>query len=99
MDQEQRWLREYGRKRRIRALGERKRWLAGLAVSTFLRRAVGIVSIFALLMMFISIVLNWNEINWANMPKDVAVCSFALLILNGVAWLIERLLGDMANAE
>ena len=98
MDQEQQWLREHSRKRRIREKGERQRRLIGLAVATFIRRIFAIVSIVCLLLILISVLLNWGKLDWADMSTQIALSVVALAVLNGVAWLIEWLLRHVADA-
>lgn len=99
MDQEQQWLREHSRKRRIREAGERERRLIGSAVATLLRRVVAIISILCLLLISVSVLLNWGKLDWADMSIQIALSVVALVVLNGMAWLIEWLLRHVANAR
>ena len=99
MDQGQQWLREHGRKRRIREAGERQRRLIGLVGATFLRRVTAVISTACLLLISISVLLNWGRLDWADMAIQIALSVIALVVLNGVAWLLEWVLRHVANAE
>ncbi|ATE64198.1 hypothetical protein [Rhizorhabdus dicambivorans] len=98
MNQEQQWLREHSRKRRIRETNERRRRLIGLAGARFIRRVSAVISIICLLLISLSVLLNWGKFNWADLSIQIALSVLALVALNGVAWLIEWLLRHIANA-
>ena len=89
MNQEAEWLRAYGRRRRLRKIREQRRLLMGLSIATLLQRVIYFISCVVLLLLLTSMIMNWGKTGIARQGVEAII---GLILINGVAWFLQRLL-------
>jgi hypothetical protein len=96
MDEEREWLRRHGAKRRLNQMRYRRGLRLNAAIATLLRRLTQIISVFGLLLMLVSLVLNWSK---PGMVTQLLGGILGLLLLNGfmlgMEWLFRHFASDV----
>lgn len=94
MDQEAKWLRKHGARYRLSQTRQRRLRKFNSAFGTVFRRLVDIVSVFALLLMLISLALNWSK---PGIGTQILWGLLCLALINGSARIMEWLFQHFAG--